>query len=137
MLARAWFDGAHSGPIQQWDFKLLFSGWLRNALAVVPSVNLVTNLGFGEGATHEQQRDANHPFAGVPAHSIDFPLRHPPRVEVLDDADRATWDVMVARFMRARRGRFRRRLGDHLAGGSQSLRAFFKARRTALREIGR
>lgn len=131
MLARAWFDQAHAGPIRQWDFHWMFSGWLRNAVAVAPSVNLVTNIGFGEGATH--QGDVNHPFAAVPAQAIDFPLRHPPRVEVLDEADRATWDVMVGRFARARRGRLRRRMAGYLTRRSRSLRGFLRARRVAPR----
>jgi hypothetical protein len=121
-LARTWFDHAHSGPIRQWDFQWLFSGWMRDAVAAVPSVNLVTNIGFGADATHHH--DAEHPFAAVPGERIDLPLRHPPRVQVLDAADRAMWDVMVTRFTRARRGRFRRRMHRYVTHGPRRLRAF-------------
>lgn len=123
-LARAWFDGAYGGPIRQWDFHWMFSGWRRNALAATPSVNLISNIGFGTGATHH--RDAAHPFANVPTRAIEFPLRHPPEVQVLRAADRALWEVAVARFMRAQRGGFRRRVADHLAGSSQRLRALVR-----------
>jgi hypothetical protein len=118
-LARYWFDGTHAAPIRQWDFLWTFSGWLRDAVAATPSVNLVSNIGYGENATH--LRDRNHPFANVPAQSIDFPLRHPPRVEVLDAAERAAWDVLVARFARARRAGSRRRMAGYLAAGVTKL----------------
>jgi hypothetical protein len=131
MLAETWFDGAYAGPIQQWDFKWMFGSWLRNAVAVAPSVNLVTNIGFGEGATH--LRNANHPFAEIPAESMEFPLRHPPRVEVDDRVDRAMWDVVIERFMRARRSRLRPLIA-RFPNGVRRLRAFVRARRAAPQE---
>lgn len=110
-LARFWFDATYARPTQ-WDFQWTFSGWLGDALAVTPSVNLVSNIGYGEGATH--LHDVKHPFAGLPVHSMSFPLRHPPRVEAFDDADRATWDILAPRFARARRVRVRRRMAGYL-----------------------
>lgn len=135
MLARNWFDGAHAGSIRQWDFQWLFSGWLRNAVAVSPGVNLVTNIGFGAGATH--MHDANHPFANTPTRPIEFPLRHPARVQVDDEAERAMWDVMVARFIRARRARLRRRVASRSAVTARGRQALARARRTLSRERGR
>ena len=125
-LARFWFDHLH-----QWDFQWMFSGWLKDAVTATPSVNLVTNIGFGQGATH--LLDPHDPFAEATTQSIDFPLRHPPRVEPLESADRAAWDTLVEQFMRARRGGRRRRITTYLEGGSRRLKEFVGKRRLALR----
>jgi hypothetical protein len=129
-LARFWFD-----QLQQWDFQWMFSGWLTNAVTATPSVNLVTNIGFGQGATHLS--DANHPFADVTTQPIDFPLTHPPRVEPLESADRATWEVLVASFMRARRGPRRRRIAAYLGGGTRRLKRVLGRAWAGVARVGR
>ena len=122
-LARAWFDEAHSGPIRQWDYQWLFSGWLRDAVAVSPSANLVRNIGFGAGATH--MHDADDAYANTPTRPLEFPLRHPTRIDVDLRAERELWEVMVERFLRWRRARLRRRVASRFAvtaRGRQELR---------------
>jgi hypothetical protein len=81
--------GEASGP---WDFCWVFSGWIRRGLSITPSLNLVENIGFNEQATHE--RDTRHPLANRSAHAMSFPLKHPPRVEVLREADAAVWSAL-------------------------------------------
>ena len=39
-------------PIDTWDYQLIFSIWSNNGLSIVPTKNLVSNIGFGEDATH-------------------------------------------------------------------------------------
>ncbi len=41
-----------SGKTNTWDYQYLFAMWENNGLAIVPNVNLVTNIGFGIGATN-------------------------------------------------------------------------------------
>ena len=103
------FEETYQGRINQWDFQWVFSGWLRDALAILPTVNLVTNIGFGESATHDN--DPDHPFADRPAQEMIFPLRHPPEIAVLEEADRAIWDSVAERYPRFRRGLFDRARG--------------------------
>jgi hypothetical protein len=107
-MAQVFFDGAYAGRLPQWDFYWAFTGWRRNALSIIPRVNLVQNSGYGAGATH--QVDGNHPFAGIPARAISFPLRHPPQVKVLRKADRAVWNTLYSRLPAVRRRSVRRRL---------------------------
>lgn len=38
--------------IDTWDYQLTISLWFDNALSILPNVNLVRNIGFGEGSTH-------------------------------------------------------------------------------------
>jgi hypothetical protein len=102
-IAHLFFDAAYSREMPQWDFYWAFNGWLRDALSVMPSVNLVKNIGYGAEATH--QRDAGHPFANLPAEAMAFPLRHPPDIEVFQDADRAIWEATFALFPQFQRRR--------------------------------
>jgi hypothetical protein len=62
-----------TGP-DTWDYQWLYTGLKNNSLTIVPSVNLVANIGFGEGATHTIGVDARYM---LPATPIEFPLSHP------------------------------------------------------------
>jgi len=63
----------NKGP-NTWDYQWLYAGLKNNSLTVVPSVNLIRNIGFGEGATHTTEPDAR--FI-LPANPMIFPLKHP------------------------------------------------------------
>lgn len=97
-VARVLLDETSEGR-KPWDFHWTFRGWMRGAVSITPSVNLVSNIGFGAGATH--QRDASHPQATRPLGSMSFPMTHPPGIEVLKEADRAIWAAMHPRFFPA------------------------------------
>jgi hypothetical protein len=79
------FDAMHEnrGP-DTWDYQWSYTVLKNNSLAIVPKVNLVTNLGFGEGATHTTETDDR--FI-LPASSLDFPLRHPSNLIPLRSLD--------------------------------------------------
>jgi hypothetical protein len=69
------FDAMHEkrGP-NTWDYQWLYTGLKNNSLTIVPSTNLVSNIGFGKDATHTTEAD---PRFMLPATSMEFPLRHP------------------------------------------------------------
>lgn len=69
------FDKTYAGMIDTWDFQWLYTCWVQSGLVVLPNVNLVSNIGFGEDATHTFQ--TNSTAAGLTALDIDFPLKHP------------------------------------------------------------
>lgn len=50
-------------PIDTWDYQYTFSMWYNNGLAILPNVNMVSNIGFGKGAFHtvEVTKLANMP----------------------------------------------------------------------------
>lgn len=83
------FDQVHDGAIDTWDFSWQFACWMQGGLAVLPNVNLVTNIGFGADATHTV--DARSPLAGMPAGRLGM-LRHPNAMVRNRDADRMTWE---------------------------------------------
>ena len=96
------FDGVYSGQINTWDYQLLLVAWRKKMLSIVPSVNLVSNVGFGSGATNT--RDLDSPFASQETYTI-LPLTHPVAVERHRGADR--YDFEFGFGGRKRRVRFR------------------------------
>ena len=80
------FDQVHAGKIDTWDYQWTFACWMQSGLTVVPAVNLVKNIGFGEDATHTTDESSS----GPPAENLTFPLSHPPTVLRDDRADSLT-----------------------------------------------
>jgi hypothetical protein len=46
------FDRMYQGAPDVWDYQWNYACWTQNGLAILPSVPLATNVGFGAGATH-------------------------------------------------------------------------------------
>ncbi len=65
-----------SHRVDWWDYQWDFARYVNSGLAIVPNINLVRNLGFGEDATHTQ--NGNSKSAHMEAEDIEFPLDHPP-----------------------------------------------------------
>ena len=76
--ARYWadlFEKAHRGEADAWSYCWLFACWAQGALTVLPSVNLVSNIGFDGEATHTTGATR---LAALPTEPMPFPLSHPP-----------------------------------------------------------
>ncbi len=71
-----------------WDGQWRLTVDQQHGVAILPNVNLVTNIGYGAGATHTQ---ANARAGFLEAHEIGFPLRHPSRIVVDKKADQFTY----------------------------------------------
>ena len=71
-----------------WDYQFLFACWAQHGLAIVPAVNLVSNIGYGVKAAHTTR--ANDPLANIPAVEMPFPLQHPPFMVRNVEADALT-----------------------------------------------
>ncbi len=88
------------GEVDTWDWQWSFAAMRSNQLVVVPNVNMVSNVGFGDDATHTQQGDSGLPQQGalvgelpiVPVHrnrrADQWELRHHYRATVLGGLDR-------------------------------------------------
>ena len=74
------FDEAHAGKgkVDFWDYQWTFACWSHSGLCVYPNTNLITNIGFGEDATHTKNRRSV--VAYLPTFGTKFPLQHPPAV---------------------------------------------------------
>lgn len=75
------FEAVRTGPqpAHIWDYQWHFAVAAHGGLSIVPAVNLVTNIGFGDDATHtfDPHDQLEHPAA----HELAFPLRHPALVQ--------------------------------------------------------
>jgi hypothetical protein len=83
------FDSMHQGTgPNTWDYAWVYTNLIHNLLSIRPSANMVSNIGFGLNATHTHNADSDK--AKLPAHAIEFPLKHPPYVipmKSFDDLD--------------------------------------------------
>lgn len=61
--------------ITWWDWQWIYHQLRDKQLSVVPSVNLVTNIGFNTQATHTLEE--SNPAANIPTQPIKFPIVHP------------------------------------------------------------
>jgi hypothetical protein len=79
------YEGAFQDQLDSWDWQLFFSWWSNNMLAAIPNRNLVTNIGFGDAASHTM--DTLPTMANLPLEPMEFPLKHTPVVELDREAD--------------------------------------------------
>jgi hypothetical protein len=87
------FDRMHDGTgPDTWDYQWFYTGLKNSSLTIVPKVNLVSNIGFGEGATHSTDVD---PRYTVPSRSMQFPLRHPLSFITMRTLDRPRYQDML------------------------------------------
>jgi hypothetical protein len=75
--------------IDTWDYQWNLVCWLNNALTVTPNVNLISNIGFANCASHTHDGSDKH--ANMPVRAMIFPLHHPPFVARDAIADRETF----------------------------------------------
>lgn len=69
---RTVYERTCSGEIETWDYPWGYSRHLNSGLSVVPSTNLVTNVGFGDDATNTT--DESSVMANLPRHELNFPI---------------------------------------------------------------
>lgn len=74
--------------INTWDYRWAFAIWSQGGSSIVPSVNLVTNIGFGKEGTHTKNILGRH--ANLPYFELKFPLIHPKEKMVNKRYDRYT-----------------------------------------------
>ncbi|MBP2627609.1 MAG: hypothetical protein H6Q68_2320 [Firmicutes bacterium] len=68
------FEDTYAGKIDTWDYQLLFACLVQNGLHILPNTNLVSNIGFGQHATHTPGLCK---FANMSVTGLEFPLKHP------------------------------------------------------------
>ncbi len=71
--------------VSAWDWQWYFSLAMNNQLSIFPKTNLVSNIGFGEGATHTTGFAKE---AYLKAEDLSFPLMHPQYVLPFDWFDK-------------------------------------------------
>ena len=72
------FEATANGAIDTWDYQFVLTCWLQHALCITPNVNLITNIGFGAGATNTALLEGESLYANMPVTEMTLPLQHPP-----------------------------------------------------------
>lgn len=85
------FDGVFHKKIDTWDYQWVFSLWANGMLTILPSVNLISNIGFGEDATHTKGASI---YSKMKTYEVKFPLIHPKFFVVNTAADANTSNNM-------------------------------------------
>jgi len=75
--------------IDTWDYQWNFAIWNNGGLTIVPNVNLISNIGFGNEATHT---GGSSVFEKMATKDIGE-LIHPKRIQVDEKADRYVSDA--------------------------------------------
>lgn len=90
----------YESKIKAWDYRWTFAAWLQNGLTILPSVNLISNIGVGEDATHTTSADI--PYMNLPTQAMEFPLKHPQFVVRNRIADQYSQDTLYHPILRYR-----------------------------------
>jgi hypothetical protein len=79
------YERMYRGELDTWDAAWTYTCMKEGGLCIVPRLNLVRNIGFGNGATHSI---SNKGYVGeMNTKQITFPLNHPDKQEVDVRAD--------------------------------------------------
>lgn len=68
------FDMAISHEVDTWDYQAVFSNLLSGTFAVFPSENMISNIGYGEDATHTKSENSD--LSNISVSTTPFPLVH-------------------------------------------------------------
>jgi hypothetical protein len=88
------FEQCYREEIDSWAFPWTYACWRQGALTILPEVNLVSNIGFGQNATHTG--DSTSSIANLPTGEL-WTIRHPKNVVRLPDADSFTFKNVFSR----------------------------------------
>ena len=121
------YDLSHANidNVNTWDYQWLFATWAYRGLSILPSTNLVSNIGFREDATHT--RGATNKLANLPRSKMIFPLKHPPCMVRDKTADQIIFERTIMprqpSLYEKLRGRCAAALPDPLRKSLSSLRS--------------
>jgi hypothetical protein len=69
------FNDVYNNKIDTWDYQWSFTCFVNNYLSAMPSVNLISNIGFNQGeATHTKRVSK---FSNMATSELAFPLKNP------------------------------------------------------------
>lgn len=68
------FERVYKGKIDTWDYQWGLACWAQSGLIILPNINLISNIGFGQEATHTT---GEHKVANLKTEAMHFPLNHP------------------------------------------------------------
>lgn len=94
------FYNVHNGKINTWDYQYAYHNLIKGYKAIMPNVNLISNIGIGEDATHTQ---GEHPLINDRTGKIES-IRHPTFLIQDVDADCYTQEKEFGAFKTKEKG---------------------------------
>jgi len=82
------FETVGQGKIDTWDVQWVYSIYKNSGFGITPEVNLISNIGFGDDATHTTSFNARS--AERPLKSLNG-LHHPKKIRINKKADKYTF----------------------------------------------
>lgn len=82
------WDEYRNNNVNNYDARWVFACMINNGICINPTVNLITNIGFDENATHTKVPDES---ANIPTKPMNFPLIHPTTLKINYQADDYTF----------------------------------------------
>lgn len=112
------FEQVHRGRIDTWDYQWMLSCWSRSMLAVIPPVNLVSNLGFGADARSTRKPSI---YAAMATEKLPVPLHGPAAVTADWSADaRVAKGMFRLSWERRLRHWWRQKAASAFSGGASA-----------------
>jgi hypothetical protein len=109
------FASAYAGRKKTWPRVWYYTTCLHSGLAVIPNVNMVRNIGFGEDATHT--KGGRHPLRIEALGRMPTPLSHPTEIVANTRYER--------HLVRYHKGSYRRQASDWVHALHDRLRRVF------------
>lgn len=104
------WDEYKTYEVNNYDARWVFACMINHAICINPTVNLITNIGFDESATHTKTPDDS---ANIPTTPMQFPLNHPASLNINYKADKYTFrknfgvdEKLIYRIVRPIKTRF-------------------------------
>lgn len=86
------FENQYLQKVDTWDYQWQFACWVQGGFTILPAVNLISNIGFRDDATHTKGTDpkTKNTMSALPTSEMPLPLIHPPFVLRQPEIDAAT-----------------------------------------------
>lgn len=89
-IKQLWKNAFYSSKfslVNTWDFQWYYTVWSNNGLSILPKINLVSNIGFGNNSTHT--KNPNHSLANKTSFEFDnLDFIEPLFIRVIEKYDR-------------------------------------------------
>ncbi|QEM10526.1 nucleotide-diphospho-sugar transferase [Mucilaginibacter rubeus] len=72
--------------IDTWDYQWHYNTWLYNGISIVPNVNLIDNIGFGNAGTHTMNKPLWYDRLTLGTNALGY-IKHPANIMVDEQAD--------------------------------------------------
>jgi hypothetical protein len=106
--------------VTAWDYQLMFARITNFSFGIIPKVNLISNIGFGEDATHT--KDINSVQNNIPSKEILFPLIDPLEVAVNEEYDSKFSSTFYLGFASAERVGKKNKIKSYLLKGLKGIK---------------